>query len=176
MLNNKFICLAFVGMVLSACTSVRQMTLFNSSVTTYTQPVPRPFIITPNDRLSIHFSALDPEAVKAFSSAGDRFVVYDDGSIVIPGIGNVKVGGLTEEQAQTLITEKISAHAKNAIVYVSIYNASATILGEVRQPQRIEMSSPISIISAIGIAGDFTPNARRDNIMVQRKEGQNVKI
>lgn len=163
-------------LALSACTSVKQMNLFRVQNTSYTYPTPQPFVISAGDELQILFSSLDAEAITAFASAGSTFIVAADGTALIPVIGKVALKGLTEEQAQDVLAEKIGIHAKNALVFVSIVNAGVTVLGEVASPQWIGMTAPISITTAIGMAGDFSTNARRDNVMVQRIEDGKINI
>ena len=50
-------------------------------------------------------------------------------------------------------------------------NFKVTVLGEVGHPSVIPVpSEKISLLEALGLAGDLTINARRDNVMVIREE------
>ena len=57
------------------------------------------------------------------------------------------------------------------IVSVRFQNFRVTVLGEVKNPAVIPVpSEKISLLEAIGLAGDLTVYAKRDNVLVIREE------
>jgi polysaccharide export outer membrane protein len=57
------------------------------------------------------------------------------------------------------------------IVSIRMLNFKVTVLGEVEKPSVIPVpSEKISLLEALGMAGDITINGRRDNVLVIREE------
>ena len=66
---------------------------------------------------------------------------------------------------------------KDPIVQVSFLNHKVTILGEVNKPQVLSLpEEQISLIDALVLSGDVTPNAKRSAITVIREEGNTKKV
>ena len=147
-------------------------------------------IIHNDDMLSIVVSATDPLTVAPFnlpiisySSPGEEklsttptmqpYVVDVNGEINFPIIGKIKIGGLKKSEAVTLIKEKLQPYLKDPIITIQFLNYKITILGEVQKPGTYTISNEhISILQALGIAGDLTIYGRRDNVLlIREKEG-----
>ena len=63
------------------------------------------------------------------------------------------------------------------IVNVRYLNFRVTVLGEVAHPTVVSVpSEKISILEALGLAGDLTIYARRDNVLLIREENGNKTI
>lgn len=162
---------------LAGCGSTaRQMTMFPFDNGEYALPERPSFVLSAGDKLQIVFSATDNTAVEPYNAAGRDFFVEDDGSVSLPVLGRVVLAGKTEEEAVALLTDKISGHLREPFVSLHVTNAVVTVLGEVNEPKQIVVERPVSLLEALGKAGGMTANARRDNIMVQRKDGQKMKI
>lgn len=101
-----------------------------------------------------------------------RYTVDENGNIDMLGIGRVKIGGLTRSEAAAKIQSIFRSGILNdAVVTVAAYNRYVTILGEVGNPGRQEISRDnMTILDAIGAAGDLTITGRRDNIKVIRQQ------
>ena len=95
----------------------------------------------------------------------------------MPGIGRVQVGGLTRAEAASRIQAKFRDGVLNdAVVTVAAYNQYITVLGEVARPGLQEITrDKMTILEAIGRAGDLTITGRRDCIKVLRQEGSVTK-
>ena len=91
----------------------------------------------------------------------------------------MKAAGLTKEQLKesfikTLLEKQL---LKDPIVSIRFLNFRVTVLGEVRNPTVVSVpNEKISLLEAIGLAGDLTIYARRDNILVIREEDGNKVI
>jgi polysaccharide export outer membrane protein len=158
-------------------------------------------VIRQSDVLNITVSSLNPEAsvifntpnlVSAISStnvasgggsipgtvgAGQYtgYLVNADGNIKYPVIGDIKVAGLTkkqlEEQIVQLLTDK--KLLVDPIVSVRFLNFRVTVLGEVNKPTTINVvNEHISILEALGLAGDLTIYGKRDNVLLIREDGR----
>ena len=59
------------------------------------------------------------------------------------------------------------------IVNIRFLNYRVTVLGEVKNPTVVSVpSEKVSLLEAIGLAGDLTIYAQRDNVLVIREEGE----
>ncbi len=106
-----------------------------------------------------------------------RYTLDENGNVDLPGIGRMKVSGLTRAEAASLIQAKYRDGIINdAVVTVSTYNQYVTILGEVKNPGQLEITRDnLNILEAIGRAGDLTITGRRDCVKVIRQEGDQSK-
>ena len=98
------------------------------------------------------------------------YVVDDNGSINFPVIGKVLLKGLTIEEAQQKLFQLISKTDKGVIVNIHIQNFNITVVGEVARPGMFKITkSKINILEALGMAGDMTPYAERNNVLLIRE-------
>ena len=99
------------------------------------------------------------------------YYVDSDGVIEFPAIGKLKVGGMKRMEATRLIGQKLQPFLKDATVIVRIQNYKVSVLGEVKNPGTFTIpNEKITIVEAIGIAGDLLITGERCNISVFREE------
>lgn len=139
-------------------------------------------IIQKNDLLSIlvYSEALDggitdalynqPAGSVANSSSQQGFLVDNDGYLQYPRIGKLKAVGLTKNQVAEEIKKQLSGVLKNPSVLVRMMNFKVTMLGEIARPGAITIpSEKLTILEAIGLAGDLTIYGKKDDIVVLRE-------
>lgn len=137
-----------------------------------------PIKIKVDDYLSVHVSDLDNETVSLFNpklrvdnTEEFGYLVDAAGQIALPVIGKVSVLGLTKADAEILIVSKLKEYLKNPIVQIRILNFKVTVLGDVKSPGTFNIKSQrLSVLDAIGMAGDLKMNGLRNNILVLRDE------
>jgi polysaccharide export outer membrane protein len=106
------------------------------------------------------------------AGASQGYEVSALGNIEMPVIGAVKAAGLTKDQLQTLLVEKISNYVKNPSIIVRFSNYNINILGEVRSPGSKKFTiDKVTIIDALSAAGDLTEFGKREDVMVIREQG-----
>jgi polysaccharide biosynthesis/export protein len=146
-------------------------------------------IIEPNDILGIQVSSLNQDASSAFNVVnredaaattltGTRneaggYLVSKSGDIAFPILGNIHVAGLNKDQLTDSLTHLLNDRKLliDPIVSIRMLNFKVTVLGEVEKPSVIPVpSEKISLLEALGMAGDITINGRRDNVLVIREE------
>jgi len=94
------------------------------------------------------------------------------GYIHLPMVGNVHVAGRTIEEAQEIIRKKTTAFLLDAVVSVKLVNFSVTVLGEVRRPGTYYLyDHNLTIMDAIGMAGDLTDYGRRQIHIIRQNPG-----
>lgn len=106
-----------------------------------------------------------------------RYTIDENGNIDVPGIGRTHVAGLTRAEAATRMQNAFRNGILNdAVVTVAAYNQYITVLGDVAKPgiQTINRDN-ITILEAIGAAGDLNITGRRDRVKVVRQEGDQSK-
>ncbi len=133
-----------------------------------------------DDLVSIHVSTLDPEASVPFNLTRGaqegglvpdqvNYLVDKNGEIDFPVIGKVKIVGLSPSETRELLQERLKDYLKNPIINIRIQNFTVTVLGAVNRPGTYDINGEqITILEALGLAGDITIKGRRDNIMVIR--------
>jgi polysaccharide export outer membrane protein len=151
---------------------------------------PKP-IIEVNDLLSISISSLSQQASSEFNipnSIGFTSVSYNstvspvsgylvgpDGYIKFPKLGRIKVIDITPNELEDKITDMLQAEGslQKPIVTVRHLNFKVTVLGEVARPSVFNIpNARISLLEAIGMAGDMTIYGRRDNVLLVREENK----
>lgn len=111
------------------------------------------------------YSATSPNAMVA--PAG--YLVNQNGEIEFPIIGKIKAAGLTKEQFKDALKEKVSKYLKDPLIAVKFLNFRFTVIGEVKAPGTFSvLNEKITILDALGLAGDMTSYSRRTNVRVIR--------
>ena len=142
------------------------------------------------DRLSITASSLSIAEDALFNSGSPTsggtgvtgsfaggYVVQSDGTVMLHRLGKVKAEGFTRLALAKQLEEKLQAYMKEPIVQINYLNHKITILGEVGQPQVLNLpEEQISLIDALVLSGDVTANAVRNNITIIREEGNEKKV
>lgn len=175
------------SMLITGCIDTKNVAYFNTvNETTVASKTAIPeSIIQKNDLLSITVSSLNPQATAIFNPAtaatgnAEGYLVSADGSIQFPILGNIKAEGLTKEQLRAEITQKLTQRQllTDPIVSIRFLNFRITVLGEVKNPSVVSVpNEKISLLEAIGMAGDLTIYAKRSNVLLIREEGGEKKL
>lgn len=173
----------------TSCGSSKEIVYFQDEIIQASDQIPieSELIYKPNDLLTIVVSGLDPEAVKPFNlpviannnslikAQGElkmqTYLVDLNGFIEFPVLGNIKLGGLTRSQATQLLKTKLTDYIKDPIVNIRLANFTVTVLGEVNNPGTFTVEDErISLIEAIGLAGDLTIYGKRENVFLIRED------
>lgn len=97
------------------------------------------------------------------------YPVDSSGSVIIPLIGKVEVGGLTLQKAEEKIKLELEKSIKNPVVNVRFMNHKFSILGEVASAGTYNLlDDRTTILEAIALAGDLTQFGKRDSIIIIR--------
>lgn len=94
-----------------------------------------------------------------------------NGFIDFPKIGKIKLSGLTRTEAVELIKNEVGKFIINPGVNITFRNFKVTVLGEVVRPGTFTIDNDrITLLEALGLAGDLTINGVRKNILVVREK------
>lgn len=92
-----------------------------------------------------------------------------DGKFSYPLIGTVNAAGLTVDELQNTITEKFLKYIKFPEVTVAVLKSTSynvVVLGEVYYPGIYAYEGAIDVVTAIGMAGDFNQEAKRESVII----------
>lgn len=173
-------------LILQSCVSKKQilylqdLDIVNSQEITY-----KNHTLQVNDILKITVDALMPEAAMPYNKITTRSVVANnidviklDGYLVsqnstinFPVLGELSVKEKTtkdlEKELKKLLVD--GGFLINPNVTVRLLNAKVTILGEVKRPGTYTFTeNNISLLQALGLAGDLTIFSNRVDVMVLR--------
>ena len=184
--------------LLSSCVQHRQLINFNEA--NLPEDTPEQIVnamnltIQPEDLLRIEVNSFDPDAAAPFNpeagqqGAGQQgggggsggnyslelfqgYLVDQNGYIDLPVLGRLQVTGLTIEEAKAKIYDLLQQYIKNPVVQVRFLNLKITMLGEVNSPGVLRLSNKrVTLLEALGMAGDLTDYANRNNILLIREE------
>jgi polysaccharide export outer membrane protein len=87
------------------------------------------------------------------------------------------VVGLRQSEVISLIEGKLQGQVVNPIVTMRFLNARVTVLGEVKNPGTYTLNNGrMTLLEALGIAGDLTQYASRRNVLVTRENNGKVEF
>ncbi len=193
-LTGKNAVVLFSILLLASCVSTQKFVYFvdqKDASLVSNNSIPET-IIQKNDLLGISVSSLNSKASEIYNAPNityasssnangvsvqaPGYLVSPDGNIQFPILGSIKAEGLTgnqlrEEIVRTLIDKKLLV---DPIVSVRYLNFKITVLGEVSNPTVVNVpNEKISLLEALGLAGDITVFGRKDNVLIIREDGQN---
>jgi len=191
--------LAYLSILLLFSCSQRNLVYFSDINTDTDFSVPVGQITEPtiqeNDLLSITVSSLNPESNLLFNvgvlvPSGDRantvvanpinenYLVDKQGYINYPVIGKIQLKGLNKQQATEKMTQLVSDYVKDPIINIRFTNFKVTVIGEVQNPNSFVIpTEKVTILEAIGLAGDLTVYGKRENVLlIREKEGLRTAI
>lgn len=176
-----------VSMVFSSCINKKKVIYFQGALASAEANKNYSPLLRTDDFLSINVISSDLEASKPFNlpvvttqnsinngySQGNAsplgYLIDSEGNIDFPVIGKLKIGGLTRTDATELIKTKLQAYITTPTVLVRILNYKITVLGDVKSPGTFNIPNErITLLEALGIAGDLNITAKRKNVIVIR--------
>ena len=153
--------------------------------------------IMPKDILSITVNTTDPAAAAPFNltmqtaynvSLGgssvssqptlQQYLVNNQGEIDFPVLGRLKIEGLTKNQAEDLIREKLIPYLKETpVVTVRMVNYKISVLGEVNKPGTFTVTNEkVNVLEALAMAGDMTVYGVRENVKLVREDANGKRL
>lgn len=137
-------------------------------------------LIQSNDLLSVqvYSGTLSQEQATLFNLPNtEGYLVDINGNISMPVVGRIKASGLTRAQLAQRIEDQLTPYIKGPSVLVRYRQFKVNILGEVRSPGTQNFTTDrVTLIDALGAAGDLTDFGKRENIKVFREESGERKM
>jgi polysaccharide export outer membrane protein len=108
--------------------------------------------------------------VAGASPGGGGYLVDENGNIEFQGLGLIHVDSLTRSALKDTLSARLKDQLTNPYFIIRFLNFRFTMLGEVSRPGTYGIPGDrISLLDALGQAGDLTFYGRRDNILVIRE-------
>ena len=142
-------------------------------------------LIQPNDILKITVNSSEPLTSLPYNrgtAAGasqniqvmqlEGYLVDSKNIINFPVLGPISTLNLTIQDLAEFIKKELveRGHLTDPNVIVRLLNAKVTILGEVKAPGTYNFTEQnITLMQALGYAGDLTINGKRDDILITRE-------
>ncbi len=170
----------------ASCTSQKKVVYLQNEGTGPQQGTYPPFElkIVNQDILSIQVFTINTEAFPGIASTVDKqvidnrsayekgFVVDNQGAIELPLIGKVKLAGLSIADARDTLAGRFSHYMDDPVVLIKKLSFKVTILGEVARPGLFYIpNEKVSLLEALGMAGDLTYFGNRKEIKIIRRMG-----
>ena len=197
----RYLKLLILGLVvmLSACDAQRRV-LYLQDVESGSEIVlPDNYVIRikPLDQITIVVNSKNPELAMPFNTSTSYnslngvvtntnanesslqvFTVDSKGYISMPVIGDVKISGLTREEAEAKIEKMIvdGEYIADPKVNVRFANLTVSIIGEVTKPGRYNINKDqLTIFEALALAGDMTIYGNREDVaIIREKDGKSI--
>lgn len=157
--------------------------------------------LKPEDKISIIVTTQDPALSTLFNlvqaqsrvgqtsesaagasvqqSATSVYTLDPLGNISFPVLGDLHIGGMRRHEVARYIERELKEKdlVKDPIVTVEFVNTGISIIGEVNKPGRYDFNKDrMNLIDAIAMAGDLTPNGRRQNVIVLREGAEGKRV
>lgn len=188
------ISLIILVLVLQSCVSKKDVlylqdaTALDSSSVSYSETS-----IQAHDILKITIGSLVPEAAVPYNKVSsnsvqstsidimklDGYAVSQERTILLPVLGSISVANKTTNQLALHIKKLLEdgGHLSNPTVDIRLLNAKFTVLGEVNKPGTFNHTeSNLTLLQALGYAGDLTINGKRDDVILIRELDGNRQI
>lgn len=186
------ICSLIVISILASCANLREVKYFQDikalesevNVAEFKDP-----LINPDDILVITVNTIDPQAGQVINNGNSAtpgnaitiatsgnqqqitgYLVDREGNIELPVLGKIKIAGLTTLKAREAIRQVAVKFYNSPAVNVRFANFKVTVLGEVSRPASyVVPSEKVTVLDALGYAGDLTIYGKRENVLLLRK-------
>lgn len=190
-------CVLCLGMTTS-CISNKKMIYLQGATQQYALPQEimdyTELQVQPDDQLAISVASKDVELLARFnnntligggnnsqtgtntvnvSSGVSYFRVNKNGNIEFPIFGTIHVGGMTTGEISAMIQKRMidEGYINDAVVNTKIMSFKVTVMGDVKNPgTQTYQGERLTILEALGKAGDLTNSAYRNNVLVIREE------
>ena len=142
--------------------------LLDIKVTAFDEFAVRPFNLHSMNQVST------PDAVQntqAAQTAPQGYLIDNEGYLFFPVLGKLYVKGMTMAQLRADLEERLHAYLSDPLVSIRQLNFNVTVLGEVKKPgQYTSASDKVTLLQALGMAGDMTDYGDRTNVKLVRNE------
>jgi len=139
----------------------------------YNKKAYQSYILQPNDQIAIRVLSINEDVTRLFASSGQStgtsYKIYADSTVDLPFISHLKIGGLTLEEANMLIENKIRELDKKASVVTILNNDVFYVIGEAGKGQFPIYKDKLTIFQALALAGDIRTNGDRGRVKIIRE-------
>jgi polysaccharide biosynthesis/export protein len=183
---NFIFLLIFLFLLSESCVSKKQILyLQDHNITDISKVFSSQNIFQENDILKIDVTSIEMKASIPYNKSSlvnsmnnslnviqlNGYLVSENETINFPVLGEISVKGKTTKDLEVFLKQRLESegHLIKPNVSIRLLNAKFTILGEVNVPGTYTFTERnISLLQALGLAGDLTIDANRKDIIVIR--------
>jgi polysaccharide export outer membrane protein len=125
--------------------------------------------LRPGDQIELKLSGVPSTEITSVSGS---YTLDGAGSVNLPYIGRIKIGGLASGTAQSTIEGAYKARGiyTNPTIVITMQEKSrfVNVGGEVKTPQRVPFTADLTVLSSINAAGGFSPYADQRKVRLLR--------
>jgi len=102
-----------------------------------------------------------------------QVLVLPDGNISFPLAGHIKAAGLSPEQLQNVLQNKLKNFFADPVITVTVVQVGGNkiyVIGQVRNPGEFPANRPVDVMQALSLAGGLTTFAADGDIKVLRRD------
>ena len=136
----------------------------NTEAASYGKPHDESFIIGADDVLAVNVWK-EPDVSRSVP-------VRSDGKISLPLVGEVQASGQTPKQLELEIAKRLQNYISEpdvTVIVTAMNSQKFNILGQVARPGSYRLTSPLTVLDAIALAGGFRDFAKQKSIYVLRQ-------
>jgi polysaccharide biosynthesis/export protein len=135
------------------------------------------YSLSADPRTDIPYNLPEQNTTSAIVTPTSGYLVDETGNIEYPRIGTLHVAGLTRTELAQQVKAKLEDVLKSPSVNVRFLNYRVTVLGEVKSPGTFTVPTErVTILEALGLAGDVTEFGKRDTVKVAREVNGQVQL
>ncbi len=165
----------------TSCISSEETNYMQAIDTAYSMKPYEEYKIVPGDMLSCFITCEDNDFSYVFngilntgssSSAGKTLTVYEDGTVIIPFFGTVKVIGMTIQEAEIAIQNKTQESIVDAQVKINLANNFFYVLSDNKRGSYYVYKDNMTVFQALSISGQTTETMDISKVSIIRKDVQ----
>ena len=115
-------------------------------------------------------SSSTTSAVGGVNPTSGGYLIDENGNIQFQGLGLLHLEGMTRSALRDTLDARLKSLLIHPYYSIRFLNYRFTMLGEIQRPGIFSIPGErVSLLEALGMAGDMTFYGRRDNILVMRE-------
>ena len=172
---------SFFSMTHTSCISSEETNYMQAIDNAYALEPYKEYRLAPGDIITCFITCSDREFSFTFNSViaggnssttGKALTVYEDGTVIIPFFGTVKVSGQTLQEAEAAIQKKMQESIVDAQVKISLANNFFYILSDNKRGSFYVYKDNMTIYQALAISGQTTETMDISKVSIVRKDIQ----
>jgi Periplasmic protein involved in polysaccharide export len=177
-LSLKYILFLCLAILLSSCITNKQKLYLQPDTKNRYMPASfEQYRLVVNDEVSFYLMTSSVETQSLYngrdivnnSSNSRMYRIYEDGCIVFPTIGRIKIAGLTLREAEVAIKEEFEVIVPDAEIKLFLSNNHFYVLGDGGKGQFFVYKENLNIFQALALAGDISSIGNKKQVKLIRR-------
>ena len=179
-----YIAISLVLLLLPSCYNTRSVGYLQerSSLPAYEQGKFENYKLQSNDEIVIRVITSDVETAGLFQSSGTgatqgiSYRIFADGTVDLPFLSQVPLGGQTLDQAQIIIQERLKAFVPDVQVKVALATGTFCVIGDAGRGYFPIYKERLTIFQALAMAGGMNESGNYHQVKIIRQNEKGTQI